>query len=261
MNSEKKCIKEFLTKFHGNKPLFYLKFTKEREWAQDISDGKLFMNNSNLYRKIEAATGIKGQGDSDELKLKLSDVTGYIVLDENNTKFPFHSPLIKMENDNDKYMPMFCLTVLTIDNFDIVEFNKIFNQNQEILEVTLKCSFTTEELNKMKEEFGKYIVIFANNFDKVLGSFLDELGEEYQLDIVRYTKNNDMDRTKAFSANNLDRFFYKDLDFEYQKEIRLVINRIVHDNMTLTVDSLKDISYMTNADNLKEFIVKLKYHN
>ncbi len=55
-------VKQELKKFFGEGPLFYIKFTREEQWAKDILQGKLFMNKLEYYRNLELNSGIKGQG-------------------------------------------------------------------------------------------------------------------------------------------------------------------------------------------------------
>ena len=51
----------------GIKPLFYLKFCSEEQYAIDVCEGRLFANTPEIFRKKEIESGKRGQGDQYEL--------------------------------------------------------------------------------------------------------------------------------------------------------------------------------------------------
>ena len=55
----------------NNRPLFYLKFCREKKFAQDVCDGNLFGNTAEYFRQQEIKSGERGQGDRFETVLHL----------------------------------------------------------------------------------------------------------------------------------------------------------------------------------------------
>ena len=51
----------------SSRPMFYMKFCKERKYAEDVLSGKLYANTPEYFRQQELKTGIRGQGDKNEL--------------------------------------------------------------------------------------------------------------------------------------------------------------------------------------------------
>ncbi len=51
----------------GNTPIFYLKFTSQLNYAEDILRGELYANTPEFFRLQEEKSGERGQGDKNEL--------------------------------------------------------------------------------------------------------------------------------------------------------------------------------------------------
>lgn len=77
-----------INKQTNNRPLFYLKFCREKKFAQDVCGGNLFGNTAEYFRQQEIKSGERGQGDRFETILHLEtenitavdSETGQIVL-------------------------------------------------------------------------------------------------------------------------------------------------------------------------------------
>ena len=53
----------------SSRPMFYLKFCREKKYAEDVLSGKLYANTPEYFRQQELKSGIRGQGDKNELTL------------------------------------------------------------------------------------------------------------------------------------------------------------------------------------------------
>ena len=68
-----------LKEYIGNNPLFYLKFCRCLEYANDILNGNLYSNNVKYFRELEEKEHEHGQGDLHEVALlaKSENITLY----------------------------------------------------------------------------------------------------------------------------------------------------------------------------------------
>jgi hypothetical protein len=230
---EKQSVKEILKQHFGDNVLYYLKFTNNQQWAQDILDGKLFMNKLQYYRDIEAASGKKGQGDASELQARIFDVNLQFSSHETSFSFPLQAKSISFEFVEDKNTPVFCIMGLTIEDMEIGEVNDDY--------VELMFPFKTSDINELRNEFGKYVVLLnPTKFEESLGKKLLSDNVAWIYGKVIYCPPNSFERIQAFSEESPRRFLYKDEYFKYQKEFRLALDKEIDKFMILDVGSLAD---------------------
>lgn len=245
-------LKQKLKEIIEDSPLFYFKITREEKWANDIIQGKLFMNTINFYKKLEKEEGLKGQGDKDELTIKLNPIDATIIAKDRKdgselARIPVGMKNLNIEFDNDKKKPVFCIIAITLDDMEIVEDDGNL--------IRLKLNFSEKEIDRLKSEFGQYVVfIKAFRFQEKLEKSLNSLGINWTLDKVNYTNENMNKRLELTKNNDLKRFLYKDPDFKYQKEYRLILDEDVEDNKILEIEKIsKDDGFLINIDSLLNF--------
>ena len=115
-------IMDILKKRYNNKVLMILKFTSREDFSEDVLDGNLYMNTAKFFREYEEEHNIKGIGDKNELKLEMLPQMLTINIGDKEIKLKPTGNAV-FEYDNDKEMPMYCMTYLTIHDFDIIEYD------------------------------------------------------------------------------------------------------------------------------------------
>ncbi|HAT4183907.1 hypothetical protein ACV3Z6_13575 [Clostridium perfringens] len=245
-------IKEILKQKYSDKVIMLLKFTSREEFAQDVLDGKLYMNTAEFYREYEEKHNIKGIGDKNELKLEISPITLTLNISGKELKLKPTGKAV-FEYKDDKNMPMYCMTYLTIDDFEIINYD----ENSVTLGLNL-------DIDLLKKDFGEYVTIIINADEFKERIFIKQ--KEYDVDttfgLVKYREKFDKNRTEEFLSASIERFLYKDKDYEYQKECRIIISRYVDDDKYFRVDDLRDIALNCKTSELKEkLIIECKYIN
>lgn len=237
-------MKDELTDFFGEQPLFFIKFLDKKEYAEDISNGKLFMNKIGYYRELEEKTQNKGQGDIGELKNRIQGFDGTLTSKEKGISIPIKGN-IDFEFNEDKDTPIFCLVGIKIKDLEIDKYNDTY--------VKLIFKYTKEEIINLKCDFGKYAVIInAVKFKENIFKLLEQRNKNWLFGEVRYRGINDLDRINSFSNQDLTRFLYKDKYFEYQKEYRLVIDESIESTKIIDIGQLKDSTIVMEVEELEK---------
>ncbi|MDB0440336.1 hypothetical protein C4R89_12415 [Clostridioides difficile] len=245
-------IRKELKEFFGERPLFYIKFTREEKWAKDILEGKLFMNKVDYYRQLEVNSGIKGQGDLSELKAKIIPLEIKIESKDTNLVIPLKVKSLEFELDEDKQKPVFCITGLTIDDMIIDSYC----ENS----VKLRFPYKKEEADLLRKEFGEYVVVLnPKQFEENISNTLNNEGIGWIFGKVKYTGENSFERIKAFSNSTPERFLYKDLEFQHQKEYRLVLDENIENNKTLSIGSLCNAGGIQRIDDFLTLEIVLNF--
>lgn len=237
----------------GDEPIFYIKHTRQKDWAEDLSNGRFFMNTVQYYRDLEEKTLKKGQGDKFELKEHL-DVINIDIINKttNNTCLTIPSAKFSLEINGDCDAYLFCMTGLTFDDFEIIEYNDTTAR--------VKFKFTPEYIKHIKEDFGEYLVIITGlDFRKYITNNTCGSGIPCVFGKVLYRKKNDFERLNAFNTFSPTRFLYKDLDFIDQREYRFAIpNKYIKNNF-LNLEPINNISSICKIDDLLDYEILIHY--
>lgn len=240
-------VKQELREFFGDRPILYIKFTRNRQWAEDILNGKIFMNKIDYYRMLELNSGVKGQGDIEELKSTVIPLELELIHNESNTSIPIDASKLQFEFREDKDKAVFCMTGLTIDDMIIDSYDSNL--------VKLKFPYKMENIDLLKHEFGEYAAIFSpEEFKAKLSKALEKEGIEWILEKVKYVHENSLEKLHSFLEGRDERFLYKNLEFEHQKEYRLILDENIEKAKVLFIESLnkhigvKKLDELLNAD-------------
>lgn len=250
MELKDKYKQEFFD-LYGSRMFVYLKFTKCETWAKDIIDGKLYMNPIGLYRDIELKSGEKGQGDEQEVKLVSENIQVKLMCDLGE-EIPLDTKLVKFHYTDDQYTPTFCMMGLKICDF------KVFSYDEE--KIILKFPFSIEEIERLKREFGEFIVmIAANEFESAIYNTIEDKKLNGLFKEVIYCDPNFEERQESFFKGSVKRFFYKNENFSYQKEFRLILDEKITEGKFFNVGSLSEFSHMLNIEKLDKVHWKFYY--
>lgn len=235
MISQEQVLK-LLKDSYQDKSMLYLKFTSQKEFADCIINGDLYMNTVQFYRNYEEKQKQRGLGDKyearqpinfDTLKLTNESKKGDSI-DMQNVRGVF-------EWKSDSIIPMYCMMNITIDELKV----------DSIMEnrVNMKIDLEKIGLDMMSNDFGNYVsIIYPELFREKLLNRAKEDNINLRLDKVTYCEENNEERVEAFFNCSPKRFFYKDLFFEYQKEVRVVIGKdIRQNNNTYRIGDLSEI--------------------
>lgn len=239
----KEELKEKLKEKYGDNPMIILKFVSKEEFAEDVLNGNLYMNTAEFYREYEKIYKAKGIGDKNELKLEILPENITLNVKGKDIKFKPKGNAV-FEYKDDRVMPMYCMTYLTINDFEIIKYD----ENSATLGINL-------DTNMLREDFGEYVTII--NIDEFKSRIFDKQ-KQYGIDVVfgfvKYTEKFDADRTEKFLSSSKGRFLYKDKDYEYQKECRIIIDRYVDSDKYFRMGDLRDIAQMCKTSELKDIL-------
>ncbi|MFL8134496.1 hypothetical protein Q3258_16975 [Clostridioides difficile] len=244
MNSTKDKIKNMLKEKYSDKVMMILKFTSREEFAEDVLNGNLYMNTAQFYREYEETYNTKGIGDKNELKLEMLPDMLTINIDGKEIKFKPTGKAVFEYND-DKEKPIYCMTYITIDDFEVIEYDG----SNALIGLNL-------DTDMLRKDFGEYVTIInADEFKQRI--FIKQ--EEYDVDVifgfVKYKEKYDEKRTKEFLSGSIERFLYKDKSYEYQKECRVIISDYVGDDKYFRIGDIRDIAQNCKTSELKDVLI------
>ena len=236
----------------GRRPLLYFKITSKKEWAEDVVSGNLYTNPVKILRDIEAKQGRKGQGDIREVSLNSKNAKVTLIHHETGQIFHLDTQNVRLEHTDDKNTPIFCVLGITIN--DVV----IDHYDEE--SITFRLSLKEDEVQKFKQEFGDYsVLLFPQPFEYAIHKALNVQQIKGFFNAVRYSIPNSKERHDDFFNDNGKRFLYKDIEFSYQREYRLVLNKSIQEGEHFKVGSLAHCSKILMTDDLIDLSIKLMY--
>lgn len=219
---------------------YFVKFTKP-EYVQDLLDGNLFMQPLKSFIEQEEREQVRGQGDRLE-GAAVGQVENLSVVDNRTGEVvaEFGKKGIVFRHPDAGYVPVFCFTAFTKDDFEVV------NTNEEYAYV--KLSLTEEDKQKIIDNFGESAVILPNDFPNLVAATIPD--EHYgQITGVRYVDYSAgvmyKEQVEQFIEGNIGLAFWKEDFFKYQREFRLAFS---------TMPTDKAIKYAI-GDVLKDCIV------
>jgi hypothetical protein len=201
----------------GERPLFYLKFCKEKDWANDVANGNLYGNTVEYFRKLEVESGEQGQGDKHEL-LNIIEVQRATAIDPEtgNIILTTSSGQMKVEFGADKLIPLVSFVAISLRDMVLYHYDEKHAE--------FHFPFTDEECRTIKTKFGDYCTIVgAREIEAKIDQYCDKVRADYIFDKVVYCSQNTIQRMDAFNRGDKERFLYKNEIFAYQREYRLAV--------------------------------------
>ncbi len=247
----RKAILEQLDKANGNMPYIYLKFCKERKYAEDVCNGLLFANTPQYFRELERKSGVRGQGDAHEVISEI-DVQNILIFDESGrliAKADKGKQQMKFENDAN--VPLVCFVGVTISEMEVLDIEKSF--------IRVRFPFSDDEYQELSEKFGPYCVLISGHrLIDALNKYHDDNGYQQIFGNVEYCKQNRLERINAFEIGSLDRFLFKDEDLAYQREYRLAIMQEIPEDHFIRVGKIEG-THIIESKELPNICFQINY--
>lgn len=214
----KREVYEMLSVPFRNRPVYFLKYCKEKEHAQDIINGNLYIRSARVYKEIEEQTGERGTGDKNEMICPIPTGTPFsISIGEQTFNIPINEiSEATLVDSNDLDMLVYCLTWVdfpTIDDIEIFEDEENFKWK------------SIYKLDNMDTSEYKYCVVIhaVEEFYSNIFKYLTAHNAVCFRGMVEY-ESTVQQRFEDFSNMSARRFFYKDRFFKNQNEFRIVTN-------------------------------------
>ncbi|MDY6231927.1 hypothetical protein [Peptostreptococcus porci] len=230
-----------------NDCIVLLKFCKEKQYAKDIFDGRLYGNTIEFYKKLEDNYNNDIQGDSDEVTYKEKTENLHLL----NEKTALKTKITKeyRYTDDDK-IPVVCFMGFKIEELKYEDGHYSF-------------PFNDNEINLFKKEFGEYCVMcYKEDIDVLLKEYCTNRFEtkyDYNFKKITYMDMSSQEYKEIFESGTSERFFYKNTKYSYQHEYRIVIGMDIlnSESRYIEIGNIKS-ALRFNADKLKElkFILK-----
>jgi hypothetical protein len=231
---------------------FFVKFIKKK-YVQTLLNGDIFMNNFKCFIDIETDEQNRGQGDQYEGAhvIKSKNVKMYDI--ETNEEIATASLGVLIErNTAIEQIPLFCFTRFAASDFIVIE------EDEET--ISFKLDLSEKDKNIFLHNFGDTVILLPGDFPQLVVNAANEQNLDLISRPVSYEDYNyfSRQRQKDFEEGSINILFTKDIFFESQREVRLVIlNKQVETNMLLHVESLIDQIYVYDAKKyLNEIFIK-----
>ncbi|MGS5019214.1 hypothetical protein [Paenibacillus sp. JJ1683] len=220
-------------KLNENTPIVFLKFSNNVDWLNDIKNGNLYMNNGRYFIEREKATGEKGIGD----KFELSNIIKNAEIRDANTEVLFGTGDINFRFDFLGNKPLFCLSLLQLKHFKLIETNDV--------ESIYSLNLSRESLEQMRGEFGEYALIinYRDFSDRISESFQKQNYKFFHGSVIYHDENSLAERFQAHIKFDPKLFFYKHNTFSHQLEYRFVLDNVQSEQpLKVNIGDLSDIA-------------------
>lgn len=193
-----------------------LKFVSCKEHAEEFVSGRFYVNDVKFFRDLEKNTGVRGQGDANELTYNIPHAK-FFAIDPKTNEVVFESTVnssARVFHRSDDFIPLVCFVGIKASELVLV------NETEDVYEY--KFPFSNDELKKMEAKFGKYCIFIS---PEALINRLHELNKRFAIKFepIAYVDESDLSKAIAHFEGKIERFFFKDKDLSYQKEYRLCI--------------------------------------
>lgn len=218
---------------------FFVKFGSRSRLESLNKTGKLYMKNLKYFVDLEEKSGIKGRGDILEASTMIIKRHEMFI---NGKKVEISEPPGILREKRHLNHPVFCMMIK----------NVLGNSTDDnCTEYRHKLTFDNRLLEDFQDDETPHALIIhdSNEFIKRLDVALDNLKVPARRGLVKYRNKN---YPKIVDGNLCeDDVFTKDISFSYQKEYRVLVEQDVEDHFILDIGNLEDISYICEANTLK----------
>ncbi len=240
----------------STRPLFYMKFCKEKAYAEDVMNGLLYANTPEYFREQEIKTGIRGQGDKNELTLSfVADNLNAYYQETGAPVFTLSNATVKINYNDDKQIPLISFVGIPLREMKFIDADESHAE--------FEFPFSEKEFNEMQTTFGTYcVIISARELEDKIKQACDSAEVEYLFDSVKYVVNNSLEKMQAFQKGQKERFLYKDKDFSYQREYRMAFAIEIPEDHYIHIEKLSNAKIIETSQlrNLR-FSIGYKSHN
>lgn len=242
-----------LSELSGEQPIFYLKFVKESDFADDLTNGIFYANTPEYFRKLEIETGERGQGDAKELLAILDTYNVKLIgYEDSNFKIDIPKAKVTLQYKSDNEIPMICFIGVRIKDLELISANKT--------QAEFKLPFSAEELKKMKDKFGKYCVALETaELVKNIDNYSIKNIIAYEFRKIEYCHQQTKERVEAFVNSSVNRFFYKDEDLAYQNEYRLIFGMSMPEDHKIRLGKFHNNVAKIKCEDLSNFRMVIPY--
>ena len=198
-------------------PFLLIKVSSKREYLEDIAGGKIFMNESGYFRKLE--DNYRGDVFDGKCPINLESLGALYIelkaLDDSGESLRL--PIKTVKNfqygfENDNKVPIFCCSILT-ENILYKESENVFRFKEEFV----------QEM----EKFGEFFMAFSGNeFMENIDTLSDKSGISYRAGKVKYSDIftiYDLDTIEEQTKDQYEPFFNKHFSYKWQNEWRLIL--------------------------------------
>ena len=229
-----------------NTPIFYLKFTSKKSYANDILDGNLYANTAKWFRDKELTSGEHGQGDKNELLYSMPLFSIQFTNPETgDLEFEIPQARGRISFDSDDNIPIVCFVGIPLNEMNILHSTPN--------DLVFSLPFSETEFLEISKIFGEYCVLIeAKALTEAIEKYCKENSCRYNLKNITYCASNYIDKAQAFAKGDIDRFFFKDEDYAYQREYRLIFDRNIPEDHYIRIGSLKEHAVILNSSELSK---------
>jgi len=222
----------------GPVTLFFIKFFREEQYADQFMAGELYLNtlayfqgveNESSDGRIDSTEAVASWWQPDDISIRLN-APG--IGDTEISKKDLSAP-VSMSFDYHKYVNVLCLYAMHITGFDVLSDGKIDCSKSSIEELRRQL-----KVDERCFKFGKYaVVINAAPFMTKLKEALSSQNRRFKYKLVGYS-----DDTTFHGTIPTDEIpFRKQKRFSYQQEFRICVYPKVMINAPITI-KIGDIS-------------------
>lgn len=229
----------------------FLKFV-DKEYADQVVAGDLFMRNAQTYIRMEMESEIKGRGDRYDTSLVIRNASIRLIPQDNDGKdmdgeLPLGFGEVTIRLDEVVKHPIYCLYCFTGDMMELESENET--------EMVFKPILNSPEIIKMRQEFSDTLVkIDPEKLIEKIQEYIKANKQYLKHGTVRYHdfEINQKERLETFLGDEPEEIsFYKDDFFAYQNEYRFIF-------LTQNVDefrpSIGDCSSFSEIFDVTEFL-------
>ena len=229
---------------------FLVKIFEEKEYADDLLRGNLFVNRLSYFKKIEASDG---RSDKDEGAIMLSLDGAYITMESRDENTGETQQFTISQED------LAAPPVLRPQWFDHINVYCMYAGQG----TSLKCLTPDDvedfrkqlELPEDAENLGVHAVVITNVPEFIKRVRVAASHKRYGI-TYKSVKYYDAEIGSPPISSNLETIFTKRKEFEYQREFRIAINTgtIGCDSITFDIGSIDDIAYYTDTADINRQI-------
>lgn len=238
----------------GTRPMFYLKFCGKKKYAEDVLSGKLYANTPEYFRQQELKSGVRGQGDKNELTLTfVANKLDAYDRETGDLAFTMSAPTVRIKYNNDEKIPLVSFVGIPLRDMKFI--------NADEYHAEFDFPFSEQEFDEMEDTFGPYCVLInARELELRIKKACASSGIDYIFDPVMYVPSNSLEKMKAYHTGEKARFLYKDEDLSYQREYRLALAIEIPEDHYIHIGKLENAKILDSSA-LKSLRISVGYQS